>query len=464
MPIYVGDGGGNGVPIDDILSTSDADDYDQVYIGSDLVWPPIEFPYSVLNTNITDAAIPEGATGCWVHLWGGAEAGGTGGHDDSTTATGSASGGSGGAGAGCVDKFFIYREDLDSDTWSLITGTRGVSASANGTASRFISGSVDLIANGGVNGVGGTASATGLTAGYYDPKCYNGANKEASSNGGGGGGADGGGASWTGDNTPHTSSPGTRGTGNPQTGQTGDPGDGGTGGNAHGSGAGHHYASGGGGGGGGAYTNGGAGAAGTQNNGGQGGAGGLPRAEVVWVDDHVPKERTWRFAPGAWSWTVPDWAQDGWEVDIIEWAGGKAGANGGSTSAGNGGLAGATNSQTLTLGVELALGGTLSGNVGAGGASNGANGGNTTCTQLGHIVLGATGTTGAQDGANAASVTIGGETYPGGLGGTSGSSSSAGQDGGSPGGGGEGGGSLFFVGLAGGKGGDGRVIIRLREV
>ncbi|AER48945.1 minor tail protein [Mycobacterium phage Donny] len=442
MPIYIGD-----APIDDILSTSEADDYDKVYIGSDLVWPPIEFPYSVINSNVSAAAIPPGATGAWIELWGRGANGGTGGHDDSTQSSGHAAGGNGGGGGGHVHQIFVYVEDMGTD-WSLLYGA----------VNRFLSGGVDLVANSASGTNGGTASVSGLTADYYSPRASNGGNRGQNSDGAGAGGADGGDSDWTGDNAPNTSPPGTRGLG------TNGGTNGGTGGTAHGSGNAHHYASGGGGGGGGGYTAGQNGGAGTQNNGGAGGSGGVARAEVTWVNTPVPKDKTWTFGAGAWSWTCPAWAQNGWKVDILEWAGGKAGANGGSTSAGNGGLAGATNSQTLTVGTEIAIGGTLSGNVGAGGASNGANGGNTTCTQLGHNVLGATGNTGAQDGQAAGPITIGGKTYPGGPGGTSGSSSSAGQDGSAPGGGGEGGGSLFFVGLAGGKGGDGRVIIRLREV
>ncbi|AGT12767.1 minor tail protein [Mycobacterium phage Phelemich] len=451
MPIYVGDGSGNGVPIDAILGTSVSDDYDKVYIGSDLVWPPITFPYTVVNANVTGAAIPPGATGVWVHLWGRGVNGGNGGHDDSTQSSGHAAGGTGGGGGGHVHQIFLYVEDLGPD-WSLL-----YSAAAGGLC-RFTSGGVTLTANSGSGTNGGTASIAGVTADYYSPRASNGGNRGQNSDGGGAGGADGGDSDWTGDNAPNTSPPGTRGVG------TNGGTNGGTGGTAYGEGNAHHYASGGGGGGGGGYTAGQNGTAGTQNTGGSGGAGGVSRAEVIWVNTVVPKDKTWEYAPGAWSWTCPAWAQTGWAVDIIEFAGGKAGANGGSTSAGNGGLAGATNSQTLIVGTDINVGGVLSGNVGAGGASNGANGGNTTCTQLGHNVLGATGNTGAQDGASAANVTIGGKTYGGGAGGTSGTSSSAGQDGGTPGGGGEGGGSLFFVGLAGGKGGDGRVYVRLRQV
>ncbi|AKF14599.1 minor tail protein [Mycobacterium phage Baee] len=458
MPVYIGD-----QPIDDILGITDADDYDAVYLGSDQVWPPIEFPYIVIDSNITDAEVPEGTTGCWVSLHGGGEAGGKGGHEDGTTATGSASGGARGAGGAVVDRFFIYAEDLPSTLWSLIKGNGGASNGIDGTASRFLCGSVDILAGGGAAQVGGTASVTGLPTDYYAPKLYNGASS-GNATGAGAAGGSGGGSSWTGDNTPNPSNGSSGGTSTPATDQYWPAGDGGDGGNGHGSGAGHHYASGGGGGGGGGAYDGLNGSNGTQNAGGNGGRGGDGRVEVEWVNTHVPRDRTWQFGAGAWSWTCPAWAQTGWKVDIIEWAGGKAGANGGSTSAGNGGLAGATNSQTLTLGTDIALGSTLSGNVGTGGASNGANGGNTTCTQLGHNVLGATGNTGAQDGQASSPITIGGKTYPGGPGGTSGTSSSAGQDGSAPGGGGEGGGSLFFVGLAGGKGGDGRVIIRLREV
>lgn len=458
MPIYFGSD-----PIGDIFSTSESDDYDKVYLGSDQIWPPISFPLVYLNTNVTDAAVPAGATGCWVHLWGGGEAGGNGGHDDSTQSTGSASGGLGGAAAAHIDSIFLYVEDL-GPTWSLIAGQRGIGSSGNGTASRFVSGGIDLIANGGVNQVGGTAVVTGLDADYYQPRAYNGGNKEQSSNGGGGGGADGGGASWTGDNAPNTTSPGTRGVGVQQEGQENDPGDGGTGGSAYGSGAGHHYASGGGGGGGGAYTSGGAGGAGSPSSGGSGGVGGQARAEVVWVNTVVPKDKTYQFGAGAWSWTVPSWAQEGWEVDLVMWGGGRGGNNGSTTSAGVGGTGSTPVTRTLVIGDDIALGGTLAGTVGSGGASNGGAGGNTTCTTLGLTAPGATATAASQAGVSAADATIGGKTYKGGKGGTSGTTITAGEAGADPGGGGQGGGSLFFIGQAGGVGGAGRTVIRLRQV
>ncbi|AER49342.1 minor tail protein [Mycobacterium phage Stinger] len=445
MPVFIGD-----ETIDTLLNQL-GQDYDSVYIGSDKVWPDITFPYTLVNTNVTGAAIPAGATGAWVHLWGRGTPGGNGGHEDGTPSNGDAPGGSGGGGGGHVHKIFIYVEDMGSD-WSLFYGP------AAGAPNRFITGGVDLIANS-ANGVnGGTAVANGLTADYYSPRASNGGNRGQDSDGGGAGGANGGSASWTGDNAPNTTPPGTRGIGS--NGGT----NGGTGGIAYGSGNAHHYASGGGGGGGGGYTAGGPGGAGTQNTGGTGGSGGAARAEVIWTNEIVPKDKTWEFAPGAWSWTMPAWAQTGWAVDLIEFGGGKGGNNGGSTSAGNGGLGSVGVSQTLIIGTDIALGGTLSGNVGSGGASNGGNGGNTTCTQTGLTGNGATGTNSAQVGTAATGVTIGGKTYGGGAGGSTGSTTSAGQAGGTPGGGGQGGGSIFFIGQAGGVGGEGRVYVRLRQV
>ncbi|ABD58146.1 minor tail protein [Mycobacterium phage Cooper] len=446
MPVFIGD------ETIDVLLDQLGDDYDAVYIGSDKVWPDISFPYSFVNTNVTAATVPAGATGCWVHLWGKGTNGGNGGHEDSTTATGSGPGGSGGGGGGHVHKIFLYLEDLGPD-WSLFYG-----GGTAGAPNRFLSGGIDLIANSASGVNGGTASVAGLTADYYSPRASNGGNRGQDSDGGGAGGANGGSASWTGDNAPNTTSPGTRGLG------TNGGTNGGTGGTAHGSGNAHHYASGGGGGGGGGYTAGQNGTAGTQNTGGTGGSGGVARAEVIWTNEVVPKDKTWEFGPGAWSWTMPAWAQTGWAVDLIEYGGGKGGNNGGSTSAGNGGLGSTPAGQTLIIGTDIALGGTLSGNVGAAGASNGGNGGNTTCTQTGLTSNGATGTNSAQVGTSAGSITVGGRLYPGGVGGSTGSTTSAGQAGGTPGGGGQGGGSIFFIGQAGGVGGEGRVYVRLRQV
>ena len=446
MPVFIGD-----ETIDTILNQAGLD-YDSVYIGSDKVWPDITFPYSLINTNVTGAAIPAGATGCWVHLWGKGTNGGNGGHEDSTSSSGGADGGSGGGGGGHVHKVFIYVEDLTGSDWSLFYST------AAGGLNRFVCGGIDLIARCANGTSGGTASIAGLTADYYSARASNGGNRGADSDGAGAGGADGGDASWTGDNAPNTSPPGTRGLGS--NGGT----NGGTGGTAHGSGNARHYASGGGGGGGGGYTAGQNGTAGTQNNGGTGGSGGAARAEVIWTNEIVPKDKTWEFGAGAWSWTMPAWAQTGWAVDLIEYGGGKGGNNGGSTSAGNGGIGSTPVGQTMIVGTDIALGATLSGTVGAGGASNGGNGGNTTCTQRSLTAPGSTTTNSAQVGTKAGDITIGGRLYSGGSGGSTGNTTSVGQDGSPPGGGGQGGGSIFFVGQAGGKGGDGRVYVRLRQV
>lgn len=454
MPIYIGD-----VPIDDILDNT-GDDYDVVYLGSDQVWPPIEFPYVIQNTNVTGAEVPPGATGCWVNLVGGGESGGRG-ESETGAGTYTNDGGDGGGGAAVVRRFFIHVDELGS-TYSTILGVGGSPSSStagtDGTASRFVSGDVDLFAGGGKLG-GGVASMAGL---WWAPLA-NGAPMATDNTWGGcaGGG--------TGNSYAHK--------GNPQnnndtwTTQAGAPrgvatdlGDGGikpgNGGVSNGDAqvpGGSGLSPGGGGGG---------GRGGTTNPPQYGGAGGPGYLRVEWVDDPPPpRDVTLTYdAPGAWTWTPPPWATVGMKIDIAAWGGGRGGNNGGATSAGNGGQAGATASQTLTIGTEIALGATLSGTVGAGGASNGGNGGNTTCTQTGLTAAGATAANTAQPGLNSAAITIGGATYPGGVGGTTGSTSSVGQDGTQPGAGGQGGGSLFFVGLAGGKGGAGRVIVRIREV
>lgn len=446
MPIYIGD-----LPIDAILS--DTDDYDKVYIGSDLVWPPIEFPYVIQNTNLSGAAVPAGATGCWVNLVGGGESGGRG-ESETGAGTYTNNGGDGGGGAAVVRRFFVHVEELGT-TYSTVLGVGGSPSSStagtDGTATRFLSGDVDLTAGGGKLG-GGVASMSGL---WWAPLA-NGAPMATDNTWGGcAGGA-------TGTSYDHK--------GNPQnnndtwTEQAGDPrgvatdlGDGGVKPGNGGAMSASGLSPGGGGGG---------GSAGRGGTGASGGAGGPGYLRVEWVNDPPPpRDVTMTYdAAGAWSWTPPPWATVGMKIDIAAWGGGRGGNNGGSTSAGNGGQAGATASQTLTIGTDIALGAALSGTVGAGGVSNGGNGGNTTCTQTGLTAAGATAANTAQPGLNSAGITIGGKTYPGGVGGTTGSTSSVGQDGTQPGAGGQGGGSLFFIGLAGGKGGAGRVIVRIREV
>ena len=462
MPVYIG-----ADQVDDIKN--DVGGYDKVYSGSDLIWPPITFPYVFENTNVTDAETPAGATGAWITLGGGGEAGNHGGHEDSTSSSGGASGGTGGGGAAFFDKTFVYVEDLGA-TWSLILGVRGTGgAGMDGTASRFVSGSVDITANGGAGGVGGTCSVSGLGAEYYAPKAYAGANARGNSTGGGAGGGTGGSASWTGDNAPNTSSPLSAGTATQVSGQTTTPGNGGNGGNAHGSGNSRHYASGGGGGGGGSgYGNGSAGAAGTQDEGGNGGNGGVAGNKVEWVNTFVAKDKSYPLntTAGNWSFTVPSWLRTGDKVDVILLGGGRGGTQGVSNSSRPGGNAGAFASTTLIVGTHISVGQTIGGVIGAGGAINGGNGGNTTLTSGGSLsAAGATANNGVNgsNGNSPGTYTLNGKSYTGGVGGT-GASSAAGTAGTAPGAGGGGGGSLFFVGQNGGAGAQGGVWIRAYQV
>lgn len=453
MPVYIGDT----ALADAFAGTSDVS---AIYLGSDKVWPVIEFPYTIINADVTGAAIPDGATGAWVELWGKGANGTNGTRESSTQSSGEGNGGKGGGGGGHVDEIFIYREDMGS-TWDLIFSS-GVS--------RFASGSINLIANGASGTSAGTASVAGLTAEYYSPKASNGGaggiTQGASggdSNGGGAGGAGGGSAKWTGDNAPNTDSPGTRGIGS--NGGT----NGGSGGTAYGAGNSTHTASGGGGGGGGGYTAGQNGTAGTVNSAGIGGSGGSARARVQWVNTFVPKKKAYPVitTAGAWSWTCPMWMRNGDKVDIAICGAGKGGNKGTSTSAGAGGRAGSYQGITLTVGVHVNPGGTISGVIGTGGAANGGNGGNTTCVYTGGTLtaLGATTVLGsvATNGETRAPFTFNGRTYEGGAGGAY-NALMAGSPGSAPGGGGGPGGSIFFVGQNGAAGGNGGVNIYAYQV
>ena len=63
MPVYIGD-------TEITAAYNGASAASAIYLGSDKVWPVITFPYTVINSDVTGAAIPPGATGAWIHLWG----------------------------------------------------------------------------------------------------------------------------------------------------------------------------------------------------------------------------------------------------------------------------------------------------------------------------------------------------------------------------------------------------------
>ena len=446
MPVYIGD-------TEITAAYNGASAASAIYLGSDKVWPVITFPYTVINSDVTGAAIPPGATGAWIELWGKGANGGGGGYDSTTQSSGHAAGGNGGGGGAHVKEIFVYVEDMGS-TWDLIFSP---------TISRFVSGAVDLRAGAASGTSGGTAFQAGLTAEYYSVEAINGAARGANSNGAGAGGANGGDSDWTGDNAPNTSPPGTRGTGS--NGGT----NGGTGGTAYGAGNSLHTAAGGGGGGGGGYTAGQNGSPGTSRSGGVGGSGGSARARIQWVNTFVPKKKAYPVitTAGAWSWTCPTWMRNGDKVDIAICGAGKGGNKGTSTSAGAGGRAGTYQGITLTVGVHVNPGGTISGVIGTGGAANGGNGGNTTCVYTGGTLtaLGATGVLGsvATNGETRADFVFNGRTYPGGAGGSY-NALMAGSPGSAPGGGGGPGGSVFFAGQNGAAGGNGGVNIYAYQV
>ena len=91
MPVYIGDT----ALADAFVGASDVS---AIYLGSDKVWPVIEFPYTIINADVTGAAIPPGATGAWIELWGKGANGGGGGYDSTTQSSGHAAGGNGGGG------------------------------------------------------------------------------------------------------------------------------------------------------------------------------------------------------------------------------------------------------------------------------------------------------------------------------------------------------------------------------
>ena len=122
----------------------------------------------VENVNVSDEAIPDNVTGCWVTLIG---AGGGGYYGGWTI---NQSGGPGGGGGAKINRVWIPVEDL-GETYSLTRGLGGAQTVA-GTASVFTSGGITLTAGGGgygggvggwdqtvYGGAGGTWSATGIS-------------------------------------------------------------------------------------------------------------------------------------------------------------------------------------------------------------------------------------------------------------------------------------------------------------
>lgn len=400
MPVYLGD-----VPLDSAAVGATA--ASAIYLGSTKIWPAVEFPYIVENTNVTDADAPIGASGCWVTLVGG----GAGGRLRS-----------GGGGGAAICRFFIPRDQL-GDTWTLTKGSGGA-VNANGTASVFVSGSITLTAGGGSSSrAGGVASVSGITGptainGAAGSNVYSSAGDDCT--GAGAGGGCGGDAYKSGSTVgKRNGSSGGTATAIPGAGFT--PGNGGKGGNGNGRTAGSQvYLYDGGGGGGGGATNGTSGTNATTAADGTPGVGGTGLARVEWVSN------LYWSAPdvGSWSFTPPAWAQDGDLCDVVIIGGGASGAQGSNGSPGDGGNAATYTVRTITLGVDLAPTGTLSGTVGAGGAPNGGAGSATTCTQLSMSSAGATGTSSGQAGKTPTPVTVGGTlyNYPHGAGGDGGPS------------------------------------------
>lgn len=116
-------------------------------------------PFTVENTNKVAEPIPPGSKGCWVTLIGGGAAG-----SNTTNVNGLGNATRAGGGGSRVDRIWIPRSAL-AGTYS---ATRGLGAArgsnGNGTASVFTSGGVTLSAGGGIAGVGGVATATGIDA------------------------------------------------------------------------------------------------------------------------------------------------------------------------------------------------------------------------------------------------------------------------------------------------------------
>ena len=140
------------------------------------------------NTDKSSVAVPQGVSGCWVTLIGGGAAGKDG-------VAGSAPGHGGGGGAR-VDRTWIPVASMGA-TYTVTRGLGGTTSTAAGGSSVFSTGGITLTAGGGgttsTYDVGGTASATGITA-----ECHSGANygtSESVNDAAAGGGA---GGSWSG--------------------------------------------------------------------------------------------------------------------------------------------------------------------------------------------------------------------------------------------------------------------------
>jgi len=397
MPVYLGD-----VPLDSAAVGATA--ADAIYLGSTKVWPPVTFPYVITDTNVTDADVPEGATGCWVTLHGKGANGTAGQSGTYTSANSTKYGGVGGGGGAAIPRFFIPAANL-GDTFTLTK-----------TPARFVSGGITLTAGDGSGNSGGTASATGIS-GVTTINGGNGGGTSgtigqtgSSSSGAGSGGGSGGSAVKSGSSAPSKYSGGAGGAASviPATGVAPKGATGGTA-TSSGSNTSGTMAGGSGGGGGGAYP-----ASGT--------TGGAGFVKVEWVANHFWAARN----PGSWSFTPPGWAQAGDLVDVIIIGGGAAGGQGSNGGPGPGGNAAVYTTRTITLGVDLAPTGTLTGQVGAGGSPNGGAGSATTCTTLGMTSAGGSGTSAGQGGKAPAPVTVGGTSYgDGGAGGAGGPSKGA---------------------------------------
>ena len=123
---------------------------------------------------------PQGLLGVLVTLIGGGAAGGNGRQNGSV--------GWGGGGGARVDQTWIPAASL-GPTISMTWGTGGASAAAAGNDSVFTSGGITLTAGGGKTGVGGTASAVGISTTVHNGSDQN--TDELTGNAGAGGGSGG---------------------------------------------------------------------------------------------------------------------------------------------------------------------------------------------------------------------------------------------------------------------------------
>ncbi|BDY31421.1 glycine-rich domain-containing protein [Mycolicibacterium mageritense] len=470
MALYVGGvpiiPAGSGVYIGDQLASA-------VYLGTQLIWERFSETH-IENTDLSDAPVPEGASGCWVTLIGGGGGGGGGRRGATDT---SRRGGPGGGGAAVIVRVWIPAALL-GPTYSVSRGFGGSAgntpsstgngiAGTDGGASVFTSGDVMLTAGGGGGatgatstangtvGAGGTWSATGVTATGANGTAggqYNSTTPNNTAGGAAGGGAGAGFnssnltlAARAGGDTIYASG-GAIGTNGPDQ-STGVPGSGGGGAN---NGSSQSVGRGG------LYGGGGGGAGSTTGGSNTAGVGADGYSLVEWTDQNPSYSHTDIFnTPGAWSWIAPPELAAGDRVDVILCSGGRGGWSG-SGSPGIGGQAGTFAHATITIGTEIGVGGTLSGSIGSGGSANDGNGGNTTCTTIGLTALGATARMPSGiPGGTPGTVKVNGITYGGGSGGQS-----YDDPGRAPGGGGAGG-SVFGNG---GAGAGGKVWIRAYQV